>query len=215
MSEQQWNDLWNQHIQLVPGWLNSWEGRKLMDLAEMAAELGPIVEIGMYKGRSTLCLTQGVRQAGKGHIWTIDLFEETYTFEGCPAPLPSLSQSQQTLVEHNARDLVTIINGDSRHSSTANRVPDAIAFLFIDGDHTFEALSQEWETWSPKLRKDCLVAIHDYQNEVVGDGVTEFCDRVLREQFLEVEVCTKFKTIPNSIPGGLFIGKGWNGENNL
>lgn len=212
MSKQEWDDLWNQKIQSVPGWLNSWEGQRLMDLAEMAAGIGPIVEIGMYRGRSTLCLAEGVRRSRKGHIWTIDLFEETYTFEGCPSPLPSLSQSQQTLAEHNAQDLVTIIDGDSRLPSTASRVPNAIALLFIDGDHTFEALSKEWEGWNSKLKKDSWVVVHDYQNECVGDGVTKFCDEVLRGQFLEVEICDKFKKVANSIPGGLFVGKGWKGS---
>lgn len=212
ISEQEWNNFWNQRIKTVPGWLNCWEGQRLMNLAEMAALIGPVVEIGMYKGRSTLCLAEGIRRALKGHIWTIDLFEETYTFEGCSSPLPSLSQSRQTLAENSALDLVTIINGDSRLPSTANQVPNEIALLFVDGDHTLEALKKEWEVWSPKLRKDGWIVVHDYQNESVGDGVTKFCDDLLRGQFFQVEVCYKFKKVADSIPGGLFIGKGFKGN---
>ncbi len=200
-------ELWSQRIQLVPGWLNSWEGRRLMDLAEAMAAKGPIVEIGMYWGRSTLCLAEGVRRAGKGHIWTIDLFEETYTFEGCPSPHPSFVQSQQTLVDHKVQDLVTIVNGDSRLPSTTKRTPDDIALLFVDGDHVFDALNQEWKLWKPKLSKDSVIVFHDYDNECVGDGVTRFCDEVLRPQFLQVEVCDRFKREPGAIPGGMFIAK--------
>jgi predicted O-methyltransferase YrrM len=36
-----------------------------------------------------------------------------------------------------------------------------IDFLFIDGDHTYEGVKQDWEMYSPLVRKGGLVAFHD------------------------------------------------------
>jgi predicted O-methyltransferase YrrM len=43
----------------------------------------------------------------------------------------------------------------------ARRWPGAAGFVFIDGGHTDEAASADFEGWAPKLLPGGLLAIHD------------------------------------------------------
>jgi len=200
-----WETYWNAVVAPIPGWLNSWEGERLSALALQQAALGPLVEIGCYRGRSTLSLGHGVRRAGGGHVWSVDLFEDTYTFEGYDDPMPSEDALRQLLRSHSLEETVTLVRGDSRASATASAVPGGIAFLFVDADHVYDALCAEWAIWGPKLSDDAVVAFHDYDNVVVGDGVTRFCDEIIRQQFHDIAVCDRFKREPDAIPGGMLI----------
>src|SRR5256885_7585861 len=47
----------------VPGWLTDEEGEALYELARVCTGKGVIVEIGSWKGKSTICLGRG-SQAG-------------------------------------------------------------------------------------------------------------------------------------------------------
>ena len=37
----------------------------------------------------------------------------------------------------------------------------SIDFLFIDADHSYEAVKADWNGWSPKVRKGGYIALHD------------------------------------------------------
>jgi cephalosporin hydroxylase len=71
------------------------------------------------------------------------------------------------------------IRGDSHHGKTLNQVvkiahkqnsnilkgklfPEPfIDFLFIDGDHTYEGVKNDWEMYSPFVKKRGLICFHD------------------------------------------------------
>lgn len=38
---------------------------------------------------------------------------------------------------------------------------EPIDFLFIDGDHTYEGVQIDWESWTPYLKRGGIVALHD------------------------------------------------------
>jgi predicted O-methyltransferase YrrM len=53
-----------------------------------------------------------------------------------------------------------------------------IDFLFIDADHSYEAVSTDWKDWSPYVRKGGIIAFHDYYRDIEGGhpGVRRFVD---------------------------------------
>jgi predicted O-methyltransferase YrrM len=66
------HDVLEQHLRGVPGWLSDEEATALYELAKGCTGRGVIVEIGSFKGRSTICLGLG-SQAGQGvPIYAID-----------------------------------------------------------------------------------------------------------------------------------------------
>ena len=44
-------------------------------------------------------------------------------------------------------------------------------FLYVDGDHTLEAMTRDWTDWSERVDKDGIVALHDTR-------VSDFCLKV-------------------------------------
>ena len=61
---------------------------------------------------------------------------------------------------------VHLLRADSHSSGTARQLQKllggrTIDFLFIDGDHTYAGVKQDFELYSRLLSKDGLVALHD------------------------------------------------------
>lgn len=57
-----------------------------------------------------------------------------------------------------------IITGDSKDPATLARVEEVVPvldFLFIDGDHSYEGVSSDYNTYSPLVRPGGLVGFHD------------------------------------------------------
>ena len=38
---------------------------------------------------------------------------------------------------------------------------EAVDFIFIDGDHSYEGLQRDWENWSPLIAPNGVLALHD------------------------------------------------------
>jgi predicted O-methyltransferase YrrM len=67
------------------------------------------------------------------------------------------SQPKQTL---------HLLRADSHQPETLVQLkkilpPDGVDFLFIDGDHTYEGVKADFETYSPLVRKGGMIALHD------------------------------------------------------
>jgi predicted O-methyltransferase YrrM len=69
-----------------------------------------------------------------------------------------------------------LILGDSGAPSTVARVKEAVCgsvdFLFIDGDHRYDGVRRDFESYAPLVRPGGLIAIHDIVPgpvEAVGD----------------------------------------------
>ena len=81
------------------------------------------------------------------------------------------------------------LRGESRYNSTVTRltdrnatiirkdamdarydVPDeSLDFVYIDGDHLFDAVVQDIIAWMPKIKLGGIMALHDYHTEVGAD----------------------------------------------
>lgn len=56
-----------------------------------------------------------------------------------------------------------VIEADSHDPATLARVAHhgPIDLLFLDGDHTYDGVAEDWRLWSPLVRPGGLVAFHD------------------------------------------------------
>ena len=52
-------------------------------------------------------------------------------------------------------------------------------FIYIDGDHSYEAVKRDIELYLPKLKKGGLIAGHDYDEKAFGDTTVKAVDDVL------------------------------------
>ena len=147
----------------VPGWLTDEEGEALYDLARACTGRGAIVEIGSWKGKSTICLGLGSRAGNGVRIFAIDPHTD-YRF----------GDFTRNIERAGIADLVTPIAALSQPA--ADHFHEAIELLFVDGSHEESLVREDFDKWVPKVLDGGWVAFHDTTwtagpRKVVGQGV--------------------------------------------
>jgi MMP 1-O-methyltransferase len=135
-------------IKDVPGWLSDEEGEALYALAQRCTGSGVIVEIGSWKGKSTICLGLGSR-AGKGvRIFAVD-----------PHADYRHGEFKDNIERAGIADLVTPVKGLSQE--VADGFQEPIELLFVDGSHEEELVREDFDKWVPLVVDGGIVAFHD------------------------------------------------------
>jgi len=124
---------------------------------------GVFVELGAMHGGNTVTMAHGINS---GKLYTIDLFEE---FHGATYSLakriPSMLDEYFKSLNFKKDLQINIIKGDT--STSIDKVPEPVDFLFIDADHSYEGCKKDWNAWSPKVKLGGIVAFHDTNIEGV------------------------------------------------
>jgi predicted O-methyltransferase YrrM len=138
------------HLRGVPGWLTREEGEVLYDLARACTGRGAIVEIGSFKGRSTICLGLGSRAGCGAPVYAIDPGHGWKRF----------AEFRANVARARVEELVRPIA-----STSADAYPDfpeaAIELLFIDGSHRYDLVDLDFHLWTRKLVVGGMLAMHD------------------------------------------------------
>ncbi len=74
-------------------------------------------------------------------------------------------------VERLAKYTITIVRKTSLEGAPAFK-DGSLDFVYIDGDHLFDMVMQDIFAWVPKVRKEGIVALHDYHSQCGADVVT-------------------------------------------
>jgi predicted O-methyltransferase YrrM len=135
-------------IKDVPGWLSDEEGEALFELAQECTGKGVIVEIGSWKGKSTICLGRGSRAGNGVRIFAVDPHAEYRHGE-----------FRENLERAGIADLVTAVQGLSQQ--VADDFHEPIELLFVDGSHEEAEVREDFEKWVPKVVERGIVAFHD------------------------------------------------------
>lgn len=147
----------------VPGWLTDEEGEALYELARACTGKGVIVEIGSWKGKSTICLGVGSRGGSSVPIYAVDPHAD-YRFGDFKANVDRAGIA----------DLVQPIASLSQPA--ADDFHEPIELLFVDGSHEYDLVLEDFEKWVPKVVPGGWVAFHDTTwtpgpRKVVGDAI--------------------------------------------
>lgn len=137
---------------------------------------GLFIEIGVWKGKSVAYMAERIKELNKTIIlFGIDTFKGT---EGDTELMndPELN-SLLKICKNNLKSLsVHIMIGNSQ--KVHKKFPDkSVDFLFIDGDHRYEAVKKDIQLWLPKIIPGGFISGHDYVREGncgVIDAVNEF-----------------------------------------
>jgi predicted O-methyltransferase YrrM len=132
----------------VPGWLTDEEGEALYELAKQCTGRGAIVEIGSWKGKSTICLGLGSKAGSSVRIFAIDPHAD-YRFGDFKANVERAGVSE----------LVTPIASLSQ--AAADDFHEPIELLFVDGSHEEQLVREDFDKWVPKVVEGGWVAFHD------------------------------------------------------
>src|SRR5438552_5609968 len=132
----------------IPGWLTDEEGEALYELARACRGGGVIVEIGSWKGKSTVCLGLGSQEGKSVSIYAIDPHAD-YRF----------GDFKQNVERAGLKELVRPIASLSQ--AAADDFDEPIELLFVDGSHEYDLVLEDFEKWVPKVIDGGWVAFHD------------------------------------------------------
>lgn len=181
-----------QHVRTIEGWLSDHEALLLYNLALKAPE-GAIVEIGSWKGKSTVCLGIGRKESGRiGKVYAVDPHKGELTNDGKKYSSTYIS-FLRTLTRNKLTETVVPIIKTSRSAARSWRKP--ISVLFIDGIHDYNHAREDFLLWMDTVRDGGFVAFHDSFCGI--DGVME----AVREVFLPWEKLTSLGTVGSILYG--------------
>ncbi len=149
----------------VEGWLYDEEVELLYRLASGVAS-GVIVEIGSYRGKSTVALALGSRDHHSVPVYAIDPHETFTGAMGFGFRPADRTEFLRNLLRCEVTEIVRVVNLPSRVAAAGWEKP--VGLLWIDGDHRYESVKQDLESWEPHLAPGSLVALHDSTDPNLG-----------------------------------------------
>lgn len=156
----------------IDGWFSEYDAQVYRIFVDSLKDGSHILELGAYKGRSTLCLAQTIRESGKNikihvvdtfagdaHIGEADTFHE-FTENLCPY-----------------KDLLASVNV-GLSTEICEDWETKLDAIYIDASHDYKSVCADIEGWMPHLRIGGLMGGHDYNFKGVYDAVNENMDNV-------------------------------------
>jgi predicted O-methyltransferase YrrM len=145
------------------------ELESLFRLAQACPRGTSALEIGSYLGASACYIGAGLKQKG-GRLFCVD----TWNNETMPDGERNTFAEFQVNTKALAPLITTIRKRSSEISCTDLQVP--LNFVFIDGDHSYEAVSSDFQIIEPWLSASAVVALHD---TTLWEGVSRLLGHVL------------------------------------
>ena len=140
----------------LPGMLTFAEIDCLFQLGQFNQQTGVIVEIGSWKGKSTVALARGASKIHDEKIYAIDphkiLFEEGYHED-------TEAEFRATIKRSGVEDRVVALIMTSEAAARGWNKP--IRLLWIGGDHRYQAAKLDFTLWEPHLVEGGILAMHD------------------------------------------------------
>ncbi|OGG03756.1 hypothetical protein A2Z33_04685 [Candidatus Gottesmanbacteria bacterium RBG_16_52_11] len=141
------------------GWLSEHEGLLLYTLARGLNGEGDIVEIGSWKGRSTVCLGLGIVSSGRQRqLLAIDPHRGSL-ISGGKAAENTYSDFRQAIGHAGLTGVVKPLKTTSAAASA--KWGGRASMVFIDGLHDYAHTRQDYLLWHPKIMPGGILAFHD------------------------------------------------------
>jgi predicted O-methyltransferase YrrM len=185
------------------------EGLALYAAAVAAGRAGlPLLEVGTYCGRSTVLLADAARAAGVSAL-TVDHhrgseeqqpgwdYHDPETVDPEIGMMDTLPAFRRTLFRAGLEEHVVALVGRSPRIAAVWNSP--LGLVFIDGGHTDEHASADYEGWAPHVAEGGLLVIHD----VFPEPEDEFTGQAPYRVYLRALASGAFEEI--SVTGSLRV----------
>jgi predicted O-methyltransferase YrrM len=153
------------------------EAALLYRLAKHVPPDGVFVEIGRFKGGSTLLVASALPDGAE--LWSYDL----HVAIRADLTGPQLDAELRTALDrYGLAHKVHLVVGDSRVAEPPPRAPHAV---FVDGDHTYEGARADHERWGELVAPGGHILFHDavdaggYGNHY--PGIARLVDEIARD----------------------------------
>ena len=144
----------------VEGHLTIREANFLALVAACPTAEGVILEIGSFKGRSTVILCLGKSIHDQNPLVSIDPLTSPSPTDPDLQGMPHTAEDfYRTLERYGVKDQVEFHQCLSHEVAKEWNRP--IRFLWIDGDHTYGGVKLDFDNFSPYLADGAIIALHD------------------------------------------------------
>ena len=151
---------WMKRATEIQGWMQPWE---LTWLQAMASNMDTVVEIGAWKGRSTVALAAGAKKVicvdtWKGSVNELDsTHKEVLTADIYGEWAKNTEGLNVDPIREDSVKAAGLFNGDD------------VDMVFIDANHTADAVEEDILAWLPVTKK--IICGHDWNRTSVREGV--------------------------------------------
>lgn len=152
------------------GFLSLPEAELLHSLVLEVPTGGTVVEVGSYQARSTIAMALAAKIVGCT-VWAIDP-HTTYEAGGTMFGMFDNQNYYENIAHFQCGGVVKTLNISSSQGFVL--WDRDIDLVFIDGDHSYEAVHRDWVLWSMLSN---VIALHDTAGH--HEGVTRVVNEVL------------------------------------
>jgi predicted O-methyltransferase YrrM len=173
----------------VEGFLSAKEMKFLAMAAACPTAEGVMLEIGSFKGKSTVILATAGRLAPGAEVVAVDPLDYRPSFDPKRGKESCLDDFNKNLREAKVGNLVELHQMRSQQLAPLWRRDRKIRFLWIDGDHSYEGAKSDFDLFSPFLTDGAIVALHDCFKHDVGPMRVFAEDMLLSKNFGAAGAC--------------------------
>jgi predicted O-methyltransferase YrrM len=152
----------------IDGWMS---GQELECLQRLATELpagARVVEVGSWKGRSTVAICGGLAGVQDARMWAVDIFgADAENWEEAP----DVDAVYDEFRKHTSRFRFLEVVRQASPGAAAAFDDGSLDWVFIDAHHAYEAVLADIAAWAPKLKAGGLMSGHDFAMPSVRDAV--------------------------------------------
>ena len=134
------------------------EGLSLYNTAKQVKAGNAIVEIGSWKGKSTVCLGSGSRDGNRVKVFAIDPHTGSSEFHKF-GKLDTFEEFKQNINKAGVAEFIEPIKDISENVAKGFNQP--VGFTFIDGFHQYSSVKLDFQLWFPKVLNGGILAFHD------------------------------------------------------
>jgi len=157
--------------QKIEGWLTKKESKLLYELSNNYNGKGAIVEIGSWKGKSTIYLAWGSKKGKKNKVYAIDPHSGSLEHKEELGKVWTFEDFKKNIKKGKVNDIISPIVNTSENAS--KEFKKKVGILFIDGSHEYKDVKNDFKNWFNKIENNGIIAFHDVFN-VFFNGPTFF-----------------------------------------
>lgn len=161
-------------VENIDGWLSNAEGELIYDFAKNCTGKGVIVEIGSWKGKSTIWLGKGSEAGNKTRVYAVDPHTGSSEHQRKNETTETLEEFTRNIKNAKVDNVVVPLIKTSEEA--ARNFDRLVEFIFIDGAHEYEFVKLDLDAWFPKVINGGVMAFHDTiywdgPKKVVNDSI--------------------------------------------
>lgn len=144
----------------IHGWLSDKENRSLYDAAKNCVGKGVIIEIGSWKGRSTICLALGSKSGLGTKVYAIDPHTGSPDLQREGEIIWTYDEFLQNIKRARVENIVMPVVDTAENAVVGWKLP--IELIFIDANyHSYELTKKNVLEWSEYLVDGGVLALNN------------------------------------------------------